>query len=68
MMLDLGAIAERPLFVIGMALGLIAVKAIVLFGLARLFGMGSRRAVKLGLLLSQGGGEFGFVLFAAARR
>ena len=67
MMLDLGAIAERPLFVIGMALGLIAVKAIVLFGLARLFGMESRRAFKLGLLLSQGG-EFGFVLFAAARQ
>jgi hypothetical protein len=31
-----------------------------------MFGMETRRAVKLGLLLSQGG-EFGFVLFAAAR-
>ena len=65
MMLDLGAIAERPAFVIGMAAALIVVKAAVLFGLASLFGMEPRRAVKLGLLLSQGG-EFGFVLFGAA--
>ncbi|PWG03587.1 cation:proton antiporter [Sphingosinicella humi] len=66
MMLDIGAIASRPGFVIGMALALIAVKAAVLFALARMFGMDNRRAVKLGLLLSQGG-EFGFVLFAAAQ-
>jgi glutathione-regulated potassium-efflux system protein KefB len=67
MMLDLGAIAERPLFVIGMAVALITVKAVLLFGLARLFRMETRPAVKLGLLLSQGG-EFGFVLFAAANQ
>ena len=66
MMLDLPAIAERPLFVIGMALALIAVKAGVIFGLARLFGMPWRGALALGLLLSQGG-EFGFVLFAQAQ-
>ncbi len=66
MMLDIDAIASRPGFVIGMALALIAVKAAVLFALARMFGMDNRRAVKLGLLLSQGG-EFGFVLFAAAQ-
>ncbi len=66
MMLDLGVIAERPFFVIGMAAALIALKAVILFGLARAFGMQSRRAFKLGLLLSQGG-EFGFVLFAAAQ-
>ncbi|HEX8444362.1 MAG TPA: cation:proton antiporter [Allosphingosinicella sp.] len=66
MLLDLGAIAERPLFVIGMAAALIALKASVLFGLAKAFGMETRRAIKLGLLLSQGG-EFGFVLFAAAQ-
>ena len=66
MMLDIGAILDRPYFVVGMAAALIAVKAAVLFGLARLFRMETRRAVKLGLLLSQGG-EFGFVLFAAAQ-
>ena len=67
MMLDLDAITSRPLFVIGMAAALIALKAAILFGLARAFGMKPRRALKLGLLLSQGG-EFGFVLFAAAQR
>ena len=66
MLLDLSAIAERPFFVLGMAAALIAAKAIVLFGLAKAFGMETRRAFKLGLLLSQGG-EFGFVLFAAAQ-
>jgi glutathione-regulated potassium-efflux system protein KefB len=65
MMLDLAAVAEHPLFVVGMAAALIVVKAAVLFGLARAFGMNNRRSLKLGLLLSQGG-EFGFVLFAAA--
>lgn len=65
MLLDLGAIAERPLFVLGIAIALIVTKAAVIFGLARLFGMAWRPALALGLLLSQGG-EFGFVLFAQA--
>jgi glutathione-regulated potassium-efflux system protein KefB len=65
MMLDLAAIWSRPLFVITMAIALIGVKAVVLYGLARAFGMENGKAVKLGLLLSQGG-EFGFVLFAQA--
>jgi len=66
MMLDLAVIAERPFFVVGMALALIAVKAAIIFGLARAFGMAWRPALALGLLLSQGG-EFGFVLFAQAQ-
>jgi CPA2 family monovalent cation:H+ antiporter-2/glutathione-regulated potassium-efflux system protein KefB len=66
MMLDLSAIAERPLFVAAMALALIAVKASVIFGLGLLFKMNWRSALALGLLLSQGG-EFGFVLFAQAQ-
>lgn len=65
MMLDLGAIGERPGFVFGMALALIVVKAAVIFGIARAFRIAWRPALGLGLLLSQGG-EFGFVLFAAA--
>lgn len=65
MMLDLGAIARDPLFVVSMALMLITVKATVMFGLARLFGVPWRGALALGLLLSQGG-EFGFVLFTQA--
>jgi CPA2 family monovalent cation:H+ antiporter-2/glutathione-regulated potassium-efflux system protein KefB len=67
MMLDLAVIAERPVFVILMAIGLIAAKAAIIFGLARAFRMPWRPALALGLLLSQGG-EFGFVLFAQAQR
>ncbi|MBB4613181.1 cation:proton antiporter domain-containing protein [Novosphingobium taihuense] len=66
MMLNLHAIAERPLFVAGMAAGLIAIKAAIIFGIGRAFGMPWRGALALGLLLSQGG-EFGFVLFAQAQ-
>ena len=46
MMLDLDAIAERPLFVIGMALALIAVKAAVIFGLALAFRMAWRAGAR----------------------
>lgn len=66
MMLDLSAIAERPLFVAAMALALIAVKGGVIFLLGLAFRMNWRSALALGLLLSQGG-EFGFVLFAQAK-
>jgi len=66
MLLDLSAIAERPFFVIAMALALVATKAIVITGLGLAFRMGWRQAVALGLLLSQGG-EFAFVLFAQAQ-
>lgn len=66
MMLDLGAIASRPLFIGGMALLLIATKAVVIAAIALAFRMQWRPALKLGLLLSQGG-EFGFVLFAQAQ-
>ena len=66
MMLDLPAIGERPLFVAGMALALIATKAVVIFAIGMAFRMPWRGSLALGLLLSQGG-EFGFVLFAQAQ-
>ena len=66
MMLDLPAIAERPAFVISMALALIAVKTGIIFAIALVFRMTWRAALGLGLLLSQGG-EFAFVLFAQAQ-
>ncbi|WP_347303107.1 monovalent cation:proton antiporter-2 (CPA2) family protein [Croceibacterium sp. TMG7-5b_MA50] len=65
MMLDLGAIADRPVFVVSMAAALVAVKAAVIAGLGLAFRMRWREAAGLGLLLSQGG-EFGFVLFGQA--
>jgi CPA2 family monovalent cation:H+ antiporter-2 len=66
MVLDLRAVAANPLFVVGMALVLVATKAAIITGLARLFGMPGSQALGAGLLLSQGG-EFGFVLFAQAQ-
>lgn len=66
MMLDLQAIAARPVFVIGIALCVVVIKTGVIYGLARLFRSPRREAIALGLLLSQGG-EFGFVLFAQAQ-
>ena len=66
MMLDLGAVAARPFFVIGMAAALIAAKVAIIYIIARVARMEWRGALALGLLLSQGG-EFGFVLFAQAQ-
>ena len=66
MTLDLHAIAERPFFVAGMAAALIVTKTLVVTALGLAFRMRWRPAFALGLLLSQGG-EFGFVLFAAAQ-
>ena len=65
MLLDLGTIAERPLFVFGIALAVIVIKGVIIAGLARSFGNDWPRSVRLGLLLGQAG-EFGFVLFAQA--
>ncbi|WP_172340869.1 cation:proton antiporter [Novosphingobium sp. SG751A] len=66
MMLDLHTIAERPFFVLGMALGLVAIKTLAIFAIGKMFGMKWRGALALGMLLSQGG-EFGFVLFTQAQ-
>ncbi len=66
MTLDLHAIAARPGFVAGMALGVVLVKSLVLILIARGLGASRREALGLGLVLSQGG-EFGFVLFAQAQ-
>ena len=65
MLLDLGVVAAQPLLVVGLAVAIIAIKAVVIAAIARLFGMPTGRAIWLGLLLSQAG-EFGFVLFAQA--
>ncbi len=66
MLLDLTVIADRPLFILLMAIGLIALKTAVILGVGMLFGMTWRSALALGLLLSQGG-EFAFVLFTQAQ-
>ena len=53
-----------PLILAGVPL-LLAIKAAVLYGLARLFGSTHPDALRIAALLPQGG-EFGFVLFSAA--
>jgi voltage-gated potassium channel Kch len=65
MLLDLNAVAARPLFVAGLAFSIIAIKALIIAAIALAFGMKRSRAIWLGLLLSQAG-EFGFVLFGQA--
>lgn len=65
MMLDIGVIAENPLFVIGFAVLLIVVKTLIIMALGLLMKMRWRAALALGLLLSQGG-EFAFVLYTQA--
>ncbi len=66
MMLNLQAIADRPLFVVAIAAALVVTKAGVITLIGRAFRMEWRPAIALGLLLSQGG-EFGFVLLAQAQ-
>ena len=65
MVLDIGAVMERPLLVLALAAGLVAVKLSVLTVIVRLLGKSWKAALGLGLLLSQGG-EFGFLLFTQA--
>lgn len=65
MVLDVGAVMERPFEVLALALGLVAVKVVVLTLIVKAFGKSWQAALGLGLLLSQGG-EFGFLLFAQA--
>ena len=65
MLLDLGVVAARPLFVIGLAAGVIVTKTFLITMLSRAFKSSWTRSFRLGLLLSQAG-EFGFVLFAQA--
>ncbi|WP_448187341.1 monovalent cation:proton antiporter-2 (CPA2) family protein [Azospirillum sp. sgz301742] len=66
MTVDLGLVAEAFPVVLGLAVALVLGKAVVLGGLARLFGVSSATAVQVGLTLSQGG-EFAFVLYDLAR-
>ena len=65
MLLDLRLIAQRPLFVLGIAAAVIITKAILITLLDRAFGGNWPNSFRLGLLLSQAG-EFGFVMFALA--
>jgi len=65
MSVDLGLIASKPLVVIGAVIGLMAMKAGILFVIGKLSGHSTESARNLAAALSQGG-EFAFVLFGVA--
>jgi monovalent cation:proton antiporter-2 (CPA2) family protein len=62
---DIGMVAARPLLIVGLTLGLIAVKAGAMYVAGRLFGRDNRTAMTTAVSLAQGG-EFAFVLLGFA--
>lgn len=62
---DLHALIAEPLQLLGLVLGLMLAKALLLWGLARLAGLSGDASGALAAALSQGG-EFAFVLLSAA--
>lgn len=62
---DLALLRQAPLAIIGLVLGLMVLKFILMYGIARAAGAGNESAQRTAVALSQGG-EFAFVLFAAA--
>ena len=65
MSVDLALVASQAGTVAALVGGILLVKALALFGLARLFGFTSGTSAQVALLLAQGG-EFAFVLFGLA--
>ena len=65
MAVDMTVLLDSPLRILLMLMALIAIKAAVLWGVARLFGIRNHTSTRVALLLAQSG-EFGFVLFGAA--
>lgn len=65
MNLELLLLVEMPALIIGSALLLVVIKTLVIWGLLKLAKQSSRDAMRIGLMLSQGG-EFAFVVMAQA--
>jgi CPA2 family monovalent cation:H+ antiporter-2/glutathione-regulated potassium-efflux system protein KefB len=65
MALNLAVIADNWRLILVSVAGLMVMKAIGIYGVARLFGAGNREAVERVVLMAQGG-EFAFVLYGAA--
>ena len=63
---NLSLFAAQPLVVLGVAAGLMALKAALMFAIARIGGSGNEDAQRIAVWLA-GGGEFAFVLFTAAQ-
>jgi glutathione-regulated potassium-efflux system ancillary protein KefC len=65
MSVNLPLIAEQPLLIAGLVMGLVLLKTLVIFAVSWFSGVRKRDKLLLGLLLSQGG-EFAFVLYSQA--
>jgi len=65
MTLNLQLLASEPLLILGAAIALVAVKTLIIWSLLRLAGQTSNDAMRVGLMLSQGG-EFAFVVMTQA--
>lgn len=65
MSLDLNVIVSQPLTVLSLVLGLMCIKALIIYFFSRLFKFPKESARNIAFTLPQGG-EFAFVLFAAA--
>jgi monovalent cation:proton antiporter-2 (CPA2) family protein len=63
---NLALFVSHPFTVLGVVLGLMVLKAVLMYGLARVSGTGSEDAQRIAVLIAQGG-EFAFVLFVAAQ-
>jgi CPA2 family monovalent cation:H+ antiporter-2 len=63
--LDLAALARDPLQLVGLALGILLLKGVVVFTLCRLFRLAWTKAMEAVLLLAAGG-EFAFVILGSA--
>jgi glutathione-regulated potassium-efflux system protein KefB len=68
MSVDLGLFVRSPLLVLGLAIAIVAVKAAILYPIAKLFGYCSRADAALFAVTLSQVGEFAFVLLAAAGR
>ncbi|MDS4013601.1 MAG: cation:proton antiporter [Candidatus Accumulibacter sp.] len=66
MSVDVGALAAQPLQFALHVLAIIVIKVVVLYLLCLLFATGRGTALRVAFLLAQGG-EFGFVVFGAAK-
>jgi monovalent cation:proton antiporter-2 (CPA2) family protein len=64
MSIDLSVLVAKPLELLAIVIGLVILKAIILYLLGRWWGLDGAAARRLGLVISQGG-EFAFVLFGA---
>jgi len=62
--LDLDAVAADPVAVFGLAVMLTLLKAVLIFGAARLWGLNNRTAIETALVLGPAG-EFAFVILGA---